>query len=244
MGSLKYKKNDKYSGLITYNDFEYTEKEIEKMKEEFLNLEKKLAKKYPDYDSKYSFELGKLLSSKMKEYKIIESERYKFWEMLRKYVNLKDKRKTITNLRDAYEYAYLLSKLPEKLVIKYSRSKWDHLFDVTTARKDERIYKWLENIENVNFVNNGDVFQHFCKGVKVYTKGLDTAVYNDEEIFELYEDIMNKAIYLHNYMKNKKISKRDFPSKARDEFFLISESADEKDYEDIIKKIIKNQIII
>ncbi|MDD2180957.1 MAG: hypothetical protein PHW32_01155 [Bacilli bacterium] len=240
MGTLKYKKNNTYSEIITYDDFKYTEEQLEKMKEEFLNLEKKLSAKYPDYDSKYSYELGKILTGKMREYKIIESERYAFWEMLREYVNLKDKRKTITKLRDAYEYAYMLSKLPEKLAVKYSRSKWDHLFDVTTARKDSRLYIWLENVEKFDFINSARAFQDFCKGLKVYTKNIDTAVYTDEEIFELYNDVMSKALYLDNYMKKNKINKSDFPSKKRDEFFVITEDVDANRYDIYLQKLLQN----
>lgn len=216
MKKLVYKKNNAYEGIVTYENIKYTEEELIKLSEEIYFFEKKLRIKMKEYNSEYSYELGKFLSEKLENYKIVESERYGFWEMLRTYANRLDKRKTITELRDAYEYCYLLSKLPKELAIKYSRSKWDHLFDVVTARKDPRLYSWLEKNENTEFINSNDIFQNFCKALKIYLKKKDTDVLSDDELFEIYDTASKNAVLLCRYMKNneKKIS-----SKKRDEYF-------------------------
>jgi hypothetical protein len=238
MSKLLSKINNSYKGIVTYNDIKYTDQQLQNMSEEFSRLEKSLSKKYKNYDSEYSYELGKILSSKLAEYRIVESERYEFWKMLREYVNKKDSRKTITNLRDAYEYCYLLSKLPRELSVKYSRSKWDHLFDITTARKDNRIYIWLMSVDNNDFINSNKIFQNFCKGLKNAFKDVDTGVYTDSEINDIYDDVMKKSIFLINFMKNNNVN---FNSKFRDMFYVRSKNinySDEKELNEILKNLL------
>ena len=188
------------------------------MHDEFIEIENSLKKKCKnEYDSEYSYELGLILANKLKEYKIVESTRSYFWELLRNGVNSKDKRKVFqAKQRDPYEYDYMLSKLPKELVIKYSRSKWDHLFDITTVRNDKRIYDWLLKVNNNDFVNNQLVFQNFCKGVKDYISSKDTLMLSDAELFNIYDEIMHKSIILVNFMKDKKIK---FNSKQKTEYF-------------------------
>ena len=210
MSRLAYKSNGRYEGIVTYDNAKYTDEQLLKMKEELTKKCKKID------DSEYSYELGILLSSKLQEYKIIESSRYNFWKMLREYVNERDNRKVITDKRDPYEYDYLLSKLPKELAVKYTRSKWDHLFDVTTARKDNRIYGWLLNNNNKDFINNNLIFQNFCKCIKDYIYNLDTGIYSDDEMYSLFDDAMYKSIFLVNYMKNNDIK---LNSSQRSEFF-------------------------
>ncbi len=229
MGRLAYKSNGKYEGIVTYDNAKYTDEQLAKMKEEFYSAEKALAKRCKRIDdSEYSYELGVLLASKLREYRIIESSRYNFWKMLREYVNERDDRKVITEKRDPYEYDYLLSKLPKKLAIKYARSKWDHLFDVTTARRDERIYDWMLKNENKEFINNSLVFQNFCKCLKDYIYNIDTGIYSDDEINSLFDDAMYKSIFLVNYTKKNK-TKMD--SKQRSEFFGAVKKIDGRDEE-------------
>ena len=240
MSRLAFKENGIYKGIVTYSEKKYTEEELSKMHDEFIVIENALKKKCKnEYDSEYSYELGLILADKLKEYEIVESTRSFFWEILREGVNSKDKRKVFqAKQRDPYEYDYLLSRLPKELALKYSRSKWDHLFDVTTARKDERIYKWLNDVQNDDFINNQLVFQNFCKAVKDLTEKIDTNMLSDDELFAIYDDCMHKSIFLVDYMK-KNNSKID--SKKRSEFFISSKKIDGKDVsklEEVMKQIL------
>ena len=240
MSRLAYKSNGRYEGIVTYDNAKYTDEQLAKMKEEFYLAEKSLAKKCKKVDdSEYSYELGILLASKLQEYRIIESSRYNFWKMLREYVNERDNRKVITDKRDPYEYDYLLSKLPRELAVKYARSKWDHLFDVTTARKDERIYDWLLKNENKDFINNNLVFQNFVKCLKDYIYNLDTGIYSDDEMYSLFDDAMYKSIFLVNYMK---VNNLKMDSNQRSEFFNTVKKIDGNNKEklkDILDNITK-----
>ncbi len=240
MSRLAFKENGTYKGIVTYSEKVYTEEELKKMHDEFIAIENALKQKCKnEYDSEYSYELGLILASKLKEYEIVESTRFYFWAILREGVNTKDKRKVFqAKQRDPYEYDYLLSKLPKELALKYSRSKWDHLFDVTTARKDDRIYKWLIDVQNNDFINNQLIFQNFCKAVKDITEKIDTNVLSDDEIYTIYNDCMYKSIFLVNYMKKNNIK---VDSKKRSEFFISAKKVDGKDtskLEEIIIKII------
>lgn len=238
MAKITFKKNDVYDGMDSYSDVKRTEEYLQLMKESVLNFERDLidtyVKKPSDmYNSEYSFELGKFLSEKLSEAMIIESDRYKFWDMLRNYVNQQDDRLVITDKRDPYEYCYMLSKLDRSLVLKYSRARWDHLFDCVTARQDDRIYKWLLNNEEVSFLKSSDVWKEFIKGIKVYFKKIDTSIFDDEELFEFYDDIMYKSIYIIKYMKENS----KFNSNQRDVFFEKSKKIKHTDI-DSLKSII------
>ena len=129
--------------------------------------------------------------------------------------------------------------MPKELVVKYSRSKWDHLFDITTVRKDERLYKWMFKVENTEFINNQLVFQNFCKGVKENIENIDTNMLSEEELFGIYDEIMLKSIIIVNYMKNNNIK---LNSKKRTQFFEQTAEINSSDKSKIIEVLdnIKN----
>ena len=228
MSRLAFRENGIYKGIVTYSEKKYTEDEIKKMHDEFIEIENELKKKCKtEYDSEYSYELGLILASKLREYEIVESTRSFFWQILREGVNSNDTRKVFQKKqREPYEYDYLLSKLPKELVIKYSRSKWDHLFDITTVRKDNRLYDWMLNNKNTDFINNQLVFQNFCKGIKDSIKHLDTNMLSDDELFNLYDEIMYKAIAIVNYIKDNNIT---LNSTKKTEYFKNAKNINSKD---------------
>ena len=242
MSRLAFRENGIYKGIVTYSEKKYTEDELQKMHDEFIVIENQLKEKCKnEYDSEYSYELGLILAEKLREYEIVESTRSYFWEILREGVNTNDKRKVFQpKQRDPYEYDYLLSKLPKELVIKFSRSKWDHLFDITTARKDDRLYDWLMNVDNNEFINNQLIFQNFCKGVKDRIEKIDTNILSDDEINSIYDDVMNKSIIIVKYMKSHDIK---LSSKDRTDYFKKSVdiiSNDEDKLNKLLDEIVKN----
>lgn len=239
MSRLAIRENDKYKGIVTYSEIKYTEEQLLKMREEFQEIESKFIKKNKNkFDSERSYELGIILGNKLKEYDIIESTRYWFWSLLRYGVNTTDSRKIFQpKQREPYEHMYLLSRLPKELALKYSMSKWDHLFDITTARKDERLYTWLMNVTNKQFINSNDVFQNFCKGLKDDIEDIDTSILSDDELYEIYDETMLKAIFIVKYMKD---NKKDLNSKQRTKFFkeaLDVKASDEKELRRILDNI-------
>ena len=242
MSRLAFREKGIYKGIVTYSEKKYTEDELQKMHDEFIVIENQLKEKCKnEYDSEYSYELGLILAEKLREYEIVESTRSYFWEILREGVNTNDKRKVFqAKQRDPYEYDYLLSKLPKELVIKFSRSKWDHLFDITTARKDDRLYDWLMNVDNNEFINNQLIFQNFCKGVKDRIEKIDTNILCDDEINSIYDDVMNKSIIIVKYMKSHDIK---LSSKDRTDYFKKSvdiNSNDEDKLNKLLDEIVKN----
>jgi len=235
MSKLLYKKNGGYDGVQVYGDIKYSEEQYEKMKEEFYQFECALEKKYKPYSSEYCYEMGLYLSQKLEQYRVVESSRYKFWESLRNYVNTKNPTKVITELRDPYEYCYMLSKMDRDLVIKYPRSRWDHLFDCVTAREDSRLYEWLLDRDTID---NNDCWQGFIKALKVYFKGIDTSIYSKEEMYDLYDSILSKTILLFDELKIKGMKLK---SVERDEFFQRTKNLNDKSemikiIDDIINK--------
>lgn len=231
MAKLLYKKNDGYDGFQTYGDIKYSEEQYELMKEEFYKYESLLEKKYKLYSSEYCYELGIYLKQKLEEYRIVESTRYEFWEALRKYVNIKNPTKVITDLRDPYEYCYMMSKINRDLIVKYPRTRWDHLFDCVTAREDSRIYDWL--LER-NTIESNECWQGFIKALKVYFKNIDTSIYSKEKMFKFYDEIIVKTNILFEQLK---ISKKKLSSKSRDEYFIKTKSINSNDKESLLKVI-------
>ncbi len=220
MKKIVFKKKGVYGGVESYSDTVYTDEFLDNLKEEIFNFETLLISKYVNkktdmYNSEYSYELGMFLQKKLDEVAIIESDRYKFWEMLREYVNEKDVRRVITDKRDPYEYCYMLSKLEKNLALKYSRSRWDHLFDCVTAREDDRIFEWLKENNNENFNKDSAVWKEFIKGIKVRFKKIDTKIYSKDMLFNIYNDIMYKSILLVEFLA--KYGKLN--SQSRDLFF-------------------------
>lgn len=231
MAKLLYKKSGGYDGFQTYGDIKYSEEQYELMKEEFYQFECALEKKYKPYSSEYCYELGLYLCQKLEEYRIVESTRYEFWETLRKYVNTKNPTKVITDLRDPYEYCYMMSKINRDLIVKYPRTRWDHLFDCVTAREDKRLYDWLLNRE---YIEKNECWQGFIKALKVYFKGIDTSIYSNEEIFELYDQILLKTNVLFENLKKLGIK---LSSKSRDEYFEKTKKIDGNNFNELVEVI-------
>lgn len=223
MEEILIKNRDKtFDGLVSGESIETLDKELKKLKEELMNFELELRKKTSPKSSEYCYEIGKFLSSKMEKYKQFIYDRRRLWDMLRNDVNEFDQNIPMLDKWDAYEYCYMLSKLDKDLVIKYEKTYWDHLFDCTTAREDERIYNWLKAEDRIT---TKMIWAEFIKGIKVYLKKKDTSFMSDEVLYGFYDEILTKTLVLtNNINKEGKLS-----TKIRDKYFELSIGIDKND---------------
>ena len=217
-----------YDGIVSNEAINNLEEELSKLKIELAEFEKELSKKMDKKSSEYRYEIGKFLSSKVDKYQEFVYDRRRLWDMLRDNVNTYDKNSPQRDKWDQYEYDYLLSKLDKELVVKYDKTYWDHFFDCTTIREDNRIYDWLKREDKIT---KKMIWAEFIKGVKVYLKNKDTSFMPDDTLFKYYDDILNKTLILVNDLEKN----GNLKSKERDLYFEMSKKVSSSDVDGLNK---------
>lgn len=217
-----------YDGIVSNEVINNLEEELSKLKIELAEFEKELSKKMDKKSSEYRYEIGKFLSSKVDKYQEFVYDRRRLWDMLRDNVNTYDKNSPQRDKWDQYEYDYLLSKLDRELVVKYDKTYWDHFFDCTTIREDNRIYDWLKREDRIT---KKMIWAEFIKGVKVYLKNKDTSFMPNDTLFKYYDDILNKTLILVNDLEKN----GNLKSKERDLYFEMSKKVSSSDIEGLNK---------
>lgn|SRR5574344_949467 len=229
-------RDNTYDGLVSNENIDELNNNLLHLKEELKEYEIELQKQLNSNSSEYCYKIGKFLSDKMKIYKQFSYDRRRLWEMLRNNVNELDKNKPMLDKWDAYEYCYMLSQLDYDLVIKYDKTYWDHLFDCTTVRQDERIYTWLKNETKIT---SKLIWAEFIKGIKVYLKRKETKFMPDEVLYKKYDEILAKTLLLASDIKeNGKLS-----SKNRDTYFeksIVVNKDNSEELKNILKEIRNN----
>lgn len=231
MKDILIKNRDKaYDGIVSNENIDELNNELNIMKKELREFEENLLKKMDSKSSEYCYEIGKFLSLKLKKYQQFVYDRRRLWDMLRNDVNELDNNIPMLDKWDAYEYCYMLSQLDKEIVLKYDKTYWDHLFDCTTAREDKRIYEWLKKETRIT---TKQIWVEFIKGIKVYLKKKDTSFMPNDVLFKIYDEILGKTLILvDNINTNGKMS-----SKMRDEYFEKSQMVDSLDKKTLINII-------
>ena len=221
--TFKLKLNDYYLGLISSEEAKETEKVISFLKKELTEREEELLQMTNNKrDSEFCYYLGEYLGQLAAKYGYENNDRFRFFQSLRENVNSTDKRKVRTILRDDYEYSYQLSLLDKKLALKYSWSKWEHLFDLVTVREDKRLFKYLSSNCSDSLSKSKEVFVNFCKGLKVYMNNYDTQFISDSQLEKVYKKITEISVIIVKYIRDT----RKITSKIRDKIYyevLINE---------------------
>lgn len=183
-----------YDGFLTSKEKATVDDILNALKSEIPMIESELNERYGSSVS-YKYYLGKTLSNILDKYNITYAERRKFWDEI-KYLASNEKRKRNEGsnavTRSFYEQCYVLSKIDEDTVNKLSWRQWQSLLDRIDTREDERIYTWIKNKEEKL---REDDWREFQKGLHAYLKNKDTSVFNDEELFKIYNDILNMSKY-------------------------------------------------
>lgn len=183
-----------YDGLLSSKEIATIDEILSALKSELPQVEKDLEEEYGN-GVLYKYYLGKVVSDLLNKYNINASERRTFWDEIKTLVTEKartreDGKNSVT--RSFYEQCYQLSLIDIDVVQKLSWRQWQDLLDRVGNREDERIFLWIKQI---NEKVREDDWREFEKGLHLYLKNKDTSVFSDEELFEIYDSILEMSKY-------------------------------------------------
>lgn len=183
-----------YNGFLTSKEKATIDDILNTLKEEIPLIESELKELYGN-TVYYKYYLGKTLGNLLSKFGISYAERRKFWDEIKHLAsNEERKRNEGTNAitRSFYEQCYVLSQIDEETVNKLSWRQWQSLLDRVDAREDARIYKWIKNKKEKL---REDDWREFQKGLHAYLKNKDTSVFDDDELFSIYDSILEMCKY-------------------------------------------------
>jgi hypothetical protein len=130
--------------------------------------------------------MGELLE----KYDISISERRRFWDEIKNLATQEErKRNEGTNAvtRSFYHQCYILSQQDKEVVEKLTWRQWQDILDRVGNREDPRIFAWIK--KHPSKIREDD-WREFEKALNLYLKDKDTSVFEDEELFAIYDSIM------------------------------------------------------
>ena len=201
-----------YRGFLSSEETKQADLLLGYLQSEIPSIAQDLKEKYGD-SALYKYFLGKRLAELLDEYGISEKERVYFWNEIKNFAPDKERKRNEggdAKTRKFYEQCFQLSQIDQKIVEKMSWKQWQDLLDRKTNREDERIYTWIGIHEPK--IKPGE-WAAFEKGLNLFLKNKDTSVFEDEELFEIYEMIFSMgqawlrlfSTFSNNYPKSAKI---------------------------------------
>lgn len=181
-------------GFLTSEEMERYDSLLDELRKDIPAIEAGLSNAYGD-TVHYKYYLGKCLSDFLEKYKITESERRDFWDEIKGFATQSTRKRNDgakSKTRSFYEQCYVLSQFDIAVVEKLSWRQWQDLLDRVSNREDGRLFKWLANVDTKI---REDDWREFEKGLHLYLQKIDTSVFTDEEVFEIYTGILNMSIY-------------------------------------------------
>ncbi len=178
-----------YRGFLSGKETEEADLLLGYLQDEIPKLGKILSDKYGD-SVLYKYFMGKRLGELLEEYKVPEKERLYFWNEIKNFASDKERKRMDggnSKTRKFYEQCFQLSQIDKETVEKLSWRQWQDLMDRTTNREDKRIYDWIGQHEKKIKENEWRAFE---KALNLFLKKKDTSVFEDDELFELYEMIL------------------------------------------------------
>lgn len=178
-----------YEGLLSSKEKASIDEILNTLKEEIPIIEADLAEEYGQ-TVWYKYNLGLFLSELLEKYGIAISERRRFWDEIKDFATKEDrKRNEGTNAvtRSFYQQCYILSQQDPGTVEKLTWRQWQDILDRVGNREDERIFLWIKQLQGKI---REDDWREFEKALNLYLKGKDTSVFEQNELFEIYDSIM------------------------------------------------------
>lgn len=181
-----------YRGFMSSKETEKADLLLGFLQDEIPALGKFLNEQYGD-SVLYKYYLGKRLGELLEEYQIPERDRLYFWNEIKNFAADKERSRDDggkSKTRKFYEQCYSLSQIELSIVEKLSWRQWQDLLDRVANREDERIFSWI-GIHEPKIKESE--WRSFEKALNLFLKGKDTSVFEDEELFQLYEMILLMA---------------------------------------------------
>ena len=200
-----------YIGMLSSHEKVAIDEIIATIQEEIPTIESELAEKYGK-GVLYKYYLGKVLGEQLTRFNIKYSERPRFWKEIKHLASNENRKRDEgknSSRRCFYEQCYVLSQQPLNTVNRLTWRQWQDLLDRDGNREDERIFKWLGSSEEKI---REDDWREFEKALHLYLKDKDTSVFDDEELFAIYDSIMLMSV---KWREQFKIFEQEHPKSAK-----------------------------
>lgn len=178
-----------YDGLLSSKEKATIDEILNALKEEIPIIESDLSEEYGQ-SVWYKYNLGFFLGNLLEKYEISISERRRFWDEIKNFATKEDRKRdeganSVT--RSFYQQCYILSQQDKDVVEKLTWRQWQDILDRVGNREDERIFLWIKQIKGKI---REDDWREFEKALHLYLKDKDTSVFEQSELFEIYNSIM------------------------------------------------------
>lgn len=214
-----------YDGLLSSKEIATIDEILNALKQEIPQIEQDLKDAYGN-GVLYKYYLGKFLGELLARYNISPFERRRFWDEIKTFAT-KEKRVRNegknTETRSFYGQCYKLSQLDLEIVERLSWRQWQDVLDRVGVREDERIFEWIRTKKEKI---REDDWREFEKGLHLYLKNKDTSVFTDDELYEIYDSILNMSQYWRIMFAQ---FCKDFPNSAK----IKSKSRRSKKYQSL-----------
>lgn len=117
-------------------------------------------------------------------------ERRWLWEAIEKiHATERIKRVGRGRTRLHFEYCYRLSKFPLEFAKQLNWGEWVYFFDSRTVREEPRVDAWLRTLVERGEKINRMIFRRFTERLNKRARKLDTSVFNEKELFAIYNEV-------------------------------------------------------
>lgn len=178
-----------YDGILSSKEKASIDEILNALKEEIPKIESELLKEYGK-SVWYKYNLGLVLGELLEKYNISVSERRLFWDEIKNFATKEErKRNEGTNAvtRSFYQQCYVLSQQDVGVIDKLSWRQWQDILDRVGNRSDPRIFEWIKyRSEKIS----EEDWRNFEKALHLYLKEKDTSVFEDEELYCIYDSLM------------------------------------------------------
>ena len=178
-----------YDGMLSTKEIATIDDILKALQKEIPVIEADLAEEYGQ-GVWYKYNLGLVMGEFLEKYDISISERRRFWDEIKNLATQEErKRNEGTNAvtRSFYQQCYILSQQDKEVVEKLTWRQWQDILDRVGNREDPRIFEWIKKYPSKI---REDDWREFEKALNLYLKNKDTSVFEDEELFAIYDSIM------------------------------------------------------
>ena len=200
-----------YEGLLSSQEKATVDEILNALKAEIPQIEADLQATYGQ-SVWYKYHLGLFLGELLGKYEITIAERRKFWDEIKDFATQTErKRNEGTNAvtRSFYQQCFILSQQSKDVVEKLTWRQWQDILDRVGNREDPRIFEWIKNYPGKI---REDDWREFEKALHLYLKDKDTSVFEDEELFAIYDSIMLMSV---KWREQFKIFEQEHPKSAK-----------------------------
>lgn len=178
-----------YDGMLSTKEIATIDEILKALQEEIPTIEADLTEEYGQ-SVWYKYNLGLVMGELLEKYDISFSERRRFWDEIKNFATQEErKRNEGTNAvtRSFYQQCYILSQQDREVVEKLTWRQWQDILDRVGNREDPRLFDWIKQYPTKI---REDDWREFEKALHLYLKDKDTSVFEDEELFAIYDSIM------------------------------------------------------